>query len=58
MFSTEHLMEKIWGYDTESDIDVVWTHIGYVRRKLRSLNADVEIRTIRGAGYALEVVSC
>ena len=58
VFSTEHLMEKIWGYDTESDIDVVWTHIGYVRRKLRSLNADVEIRTIRGAGYALEVVSC
>ena len=55
VFSTEHLMEKIWGYDTESDIDVVWTHIGYVRKKLRSLNANIEIKTIRGAGYALEV---
>ena len=58
VFSTEHLMEKIWGYDTDSDIDVVWTHIGYVRRKLRSLNADVEIRTVRGAGYSLEAVKC
>ena len=55
VFSTEHLMEKIWGYDTESDIDVVWTHIGYVRKKLRSLNANIEIKTIRGVGYALEV---
>lgn len=55
VFSTEHLMEKIWGYDTESDIDVVWTHIGYVRKKLRGLNANIEIKTIRGAGYALEV---
>jgi len=58
VFSTEHLMEKIWGCDAESDIDVVWTHIGYVRKKLRGLGADAEIRTIRGAGYALEVNAC
>ena len=58
VFSTEHLMDKIWGYETESDINVVWTHIGFVRKKLRGLNADVEIKTIRGAGYALEVVGC
>lgn len=58
VFSTEHLMEKIWGFDTESEIDVVWTHIGYVRKKLRSLNANVEIKTIRGAGYSLEVGTC
>ena len=58
VFSTEHLMDKIWGYETESDINVVWTHIGFVRKKMRNLNADVEIKTIRGAGYALEVVGC
>ena len=58
VFSTEHLMEKIWGLDTESAIDVVWTHIGFVRKKLRSIGADVEIKTIRGAGYSLEVGEC
>ena len=58
VFSTEHLMEKIWGYDTESDIDVVWTTIGYVRKKLRQIKANVEIKTMRGIGYALEVTSC
>lgn len=55
VFSTEHLMEKIWGIDSDSDIDVVWTHIGFVRKKLKNINADVEIKTIRGAGYSLEV---
>ncbi|MCR5356398.1 MAG: response regulator transcription factor [Lachnospiraceae bacterium] len=55
VFSTDHLMEKIWGLDTDSDIDVVWTHIGFVRKKLRVIGADVEIKTIRGAGYSLEV---
>ena len=58
IFSTEHLMEKIWGYDTDSNIDVVWTHIGYIRKKLRKLNASVEIKTVRGAGYSLEVDTC
>ena len=58
VFSTNHLMEKIWGYNTDSGIDVVWTHIGYVRKKLRSIGANVEIKTIRGAGYALEVTKC
>ena len=55
VFSTEHLMDKIWGLDSDSDIDVVWTHIGFIRKKLRGLDANVEIKTIRGAGYSLEV---
>jgi DNA-binding response OmpR family regulator len=53
VFSADHLMERIWGLDTESDVDVVWTHIGFVRKKLRSIGADVEIKTVRGAGYQL-----
>lgn len=55
VFSADHLMEKIWGMDSESDVDVVWTHIGFVRKKLRTIDADVEIKTIRGVGYLLEV---
>ena len=58
VFSTEHLMDKIWGFESDSDIDVVWTHIGFVRKKLRSIGANVEIRTIRGSGYSLEVEEC
>ena len=58
VFSSEHLMEKVWGLDSEADMDVVWTYIGFLRRKLRQIGADIEIRTIRGAGYALEEMPC
>lgn len=54
VFSTQHLMDVIWGEDSESGLDVVWTHIGFLRKKLRQLGASVEIRTARGAGYFLE----
>ena len=55
VFSTAHLMDKIWGQDSEADISVVWTYVGFLRRKLKELEADIEIRTDRGAGYFLEL---
>ena len=58
VFSSEHLMEKVWGLDSEAEMDVVWTYIGFLRKKLRQIGADAEIRTIRGAGYALEELRC
>lgn len=58
VFSSEHLMEKIWGLDCEAEIDVIWTYIGFLRRKLKQLEANIEIKTIRGAGYSLEESQC
>ena len=58
VFSSEHLMDKIWGLDSEAGIDVVWTYIGFLRKKLKQVGAGVGLRTIRGAGYALEEISC
>lgn len=54
VFSTEALMERFWGWDSDAGINVVWTNIGYLRRKLQDLKADVEIKSIRGSGYQLE----
>ncbi|MFR8917581.1 MAG: response regulator transcription factor [Oscillospiraceae bacterium] len=58
IFSSEHLMEKVWGLDSEAEMDVVWIYIGFLRRKLKQIGAEIEIRTIRGAGYALEEMRC
>lgn len=58
VFSSEHIMDKVWGQDSEAGMDVVWTYIGFVRRKLKMLEADIEIRTVRGAGYILEENKC
>lgn len=58
VFSSEHLMQKLWSMDSAAEMDVIWTYIGFLRKKLKLLEADVEIRTIRGAGYALEELPC
>ena len=58
VFSTTLLMDKVWELGSESEVDVVWTYIGFLRRKLKQLNADIEIKTIRGAGYTLESLQC
>ena len=58
IFSAERLMDKIWGLDSDAEIDVVWTYIGFLRKKLREIGSNIEIKTIRGAGYTLEESSC
>ena len=55
LISTERFMEKIWGYDSEAEINVVWVYISYLRKKLSALNANVAIKATRNAGYSLEV---
>lgn len=58
LISTEQFMERIWGYDTDAEINVVWVYISYLRKKLSSLSANVEIKAVRGVGYTLEEVKC
>lgn len=50
----ERFMEKIWGYDTDAEISVVWVYISYLRKKLTALHADIQIKASRNAGYSLE----
>ena len=52
--SAERLLEKIWGWDSDAEINVVWVNISNLRKKLKGLDANVTIRAIRGLGYALE----
>lgn len=54
--SSERLMEKIWGYDSEAEINVVWVHLSFLRKKLSNINANVEIKVARNIGYCLEEI--
>lgn len=53
VISTEQFMERIWGYDAEAEINVVWVYISYLRKKLSSVSSTVEIKATRGVGYSL-----
>lgn len=52
--STEQFMERIWGYDSEAELNVVWAYISYLRRKLEAVGAEIRIIARRGQGYLLE----
>ena len=54
LFSVQQLMDKVWGWDSEAEINVVWVNISQLRKKLADLGSDTEIRVHRGAGYSLE----
>jgi len=55
VISTEQFMSHIWGYDSDSEIGVVWVYISHLRKKLAALGANVEIKAQRGVGYSLEI---
>lgn len=54
LISAQRMLERIWGYDSEAEVNVVWVYISYLRKKLTQLGADVAIRASRNAGYCLE----
>ena len=54
LISSERFLERLWGYDSEADVSVVWVYISYLRKKLAMLQANVQIKATRNAGYCLE----
>lgn len=54
VISTQSFMERIWGYDSDAEINVVWVYISALRKKLAQIGATVQIRATRGVGYSLE----
>ena len=52
--STEDMLVKVWGYETEADLGVVWVYLSYLRKRLAALGSRVEIKARRGIGYTLE----
>lgn len=54
LIASERFFERIWGYDSEVELNVVWVYISYLRKKLAALQADIQIKATRNAGYSLE----
>ena len=54
VFSAERIMERVWGWNSDAEINVVWVHISNLRKKLKSIGSGVSISAKRGLGYVLE----
>ena len=54
LLSAERIMERVWGWDSEAEISVVWVHISNLRKKLKAIGSALSIYANRGLGYVLE----
>ena len=53
--SSERFLERIWGYDSDVELNVVWVYLSYLRKKLAAIGSNVRIEAVRRLGYHLEV---
>ncbi len=56
VISADQFMDKIWGFDSDAETNVVWVYLSYLRKKLAALGSNVTIKVTRGIGYSLEVI--
>ena len=54
ILSRDSLLDRIWGYESEAEYNNVEVYITFIRRKLKLLNSNVNIKAVRGIGYKLE----
>ena len=54
LISTERMLDQVWGYDSDVEINVVWVAISSLRKKLTGMKSNVEIQAVRGIGYTLK----
>lgn len=53
LITTDTIIERVWGYDSDTSNNVIWVYVSYLRKKLNSLQADIEIHAARNTGYSL-----
>lgn len=52
--SSEDLLEKVWGYESDADVGSVWVYISYLRKQLAKVGSSVSVKAKRGTGYMLQ----
>ena len=54
-FSADRMMEKIWGFDSDADMSVVWVYISNLRKKMTAIGSNLQIKATINIGYTLEI---
>lgn len=55
VFTTNQILENVWGYDFVGDSNVIEVYVRYLRLKLEENNEKRLIHTVRGVGYVLDI---
>ena len=55
LISKEVILARVWGYDSNAVENHVEVYVGFLRKKLRCIGSNLEIRAVRRMGYTLEI---
>ena len=55
LLSKEVILARVWGYDSNAVENHVEVYVGFLRKKLRSIGSNLEIKAVRRMGYTLEI---
>ena len=53
VLTRDQILERVWGYDSETETNALEVHVGHLRQKLEAHGGSRLIQTIRGIGYTL-----
>ena len=53
--SKEFLYDSVWGINNDSTSNNLEAYISFIRKKLKAIDSNVNIKAVRGLGYKLEV---
>jgi len=54
VLTREQVLDNVWGWDADSDQNLVEVYVSRLRRKLQAAGAADPWTTLRGAGYRFE----
>lgn len=50
----EMLLDKVWGFDKDVDVNNIEAHVCFLRKKINFSDANLKLETVRGIGYCLK----
>lgn len=54
VISKEQIYEKVWGMDSEAESNNLEAYLSFIRKKIKNIGSNVQIKAVRGLGYKLE----
>lgn len=51
ILSRDQIYSKVWGWDNEIESNNLEAYLSFLRKKLRLIGSDIQIKSVRGMGY-------
>lgn len=55
IISKDQIYDKVWGYENEIESNDLEVYTSFIRKKMKAIGSDEQIKAVRGMGYRLEI---